>query len=158
MDGSGIKDMLGTIYGENAIQHIMSGKAVQRALRGHLLLDQCLTQQLVDKVICDNPGFENMLQELEELYIQTVTGGTALHSFNSSACLSEIAHVLSTKGNELATHSDTSKLWVSYQKMLKIARELIEADSRGSWTMHLHCYGWTCKLSEISLPLPPVHE
>jgi hypothetical protein len=43
MDGSGIKEILGTIYGENAVQHIMTGKAVQRALRGHLHLDQCLT-------------------------------------------------------------------------------------------------------------------
>ncbi|CAB3998646.1 Hypothetical predicted protein [Paramuricea clavata] len=51
MDGRGIKEILGTIYGENAVQHVMTGKAVQRALRGHLL-DQCLTQQVVDKVTC----------------------------------------------------------------------------------------------------------
>jgi len=51
MDGSGIKEILGTIYGDNAVQHIMTGKAV----RGHLLLDQCLTQQVADKVLCDHP-------------------------------------------------------------------------------------------------------
>jgi arginine repressor len=28
MDGSGIKEILGTIYGENTVQHIMTGKAV----------------------------------------------------------------------------------------------------------------------------------
>lgn len=43
MDGSEINEILGTIIAENAVQHIMPRKAVQRALRGHLFLDQCLT-------------------------------------------------------------------------------------------------------------------
>ena len=43
MDGSGLKDILETIYGENAVAHMMSGKAVQRSFRGHLLISQCLT-------------------------------------------------------------------------------------------------------------------
>jgi len=138
MDGSGIKEILGTIYGENAVQHIMSGKAVQRALRGHLLLDQCLTQQVLDKVISDDPSFANLLQELEKLYVQTVTGDATLHSVSASPCLSEIVQALSTKGNELSARSNTSKLWLSYQQMLRVARELIEADRTGSWSMHLH--------------------
>lgn len=138
MDGSGIKEILGTIYGENAVQHIMTGKAVQRALRGHLLLDQCLTQQVADKAICDDPGFANLSQELEQLYAQTVAGDTDLHSLIPSACLSEIVHLLSTKRNELSAHSSTSKLWLNYQQMVGVARELIEADRTGSWLMHLH--------------------
>ena len=67
MDGSEIKEILGTIYGDNAVQHIMTGKAIQRAVRGHLLLDQCLTQKVADKVLCDHPGFADQLQELEQL-------------------------------------------------------------------------------------------
>ena len=31
MDGSGLKEILETVYGENAVAHMMSGKAVQRA-------------------------------------------------------------------------------------------------------------------------------
>ena len=37
---------------KNAVLHIMSGKAVQRAFRGHLI-DHGLTQQIIDKVITD---------------------------------------------------------------------------------------------------------
>lgn len=47
MAGSGIKEIWEAIYSENAMLHIMSGKAVQQALRGHLI-DQCLTKQVVD--------------------------------------------------------------------------------------------------------------
>ena len=97
LDGSGIKEILGTIYGANAVQHIMTGKAVQRAVRGHLLLDQCLTQQVADKVLCDHPGFADLLQELEQLYARTLTGDSDLNSVITSTCLSEIVHLLSTK-------------------------------------------------------------
>ena len=37
MDGSGLKDVLETIYAENAVVHMMSGKAVQHSFRGYLL-------------------------------------------------------------------------------------------------------------------------
>ena len=138
LNGSGIKEILGTIYGENAVQHIMTGKAVQRAVRGHLLLDQCLTQQVTDKVLCDHPGFADLLQELEQLYARTLTGDSDLNLVITSTCLSEIVHLLATKRNELSAHSLTSKLWLNYQQMVGIARELIEADRTGSWLMHLH--------------------
>jgi hypothetical protein len=36
MDGSGLKEILDTVYSENAIVHMMRGKAVQREFRGHL--------------------------------------------------------------------------------------------------------------------------
>ncbi|CAB3992866.1 Hypothetical predicted protein [Paramuricea clavata] len=138
LDGSGIKEILGTIYGENAVQHIMTGKAVLRALRGHLLLDQCLTQQVVDKVLSDRPDFVNLLQKLEELYEQEVPGHSDLDSLISSSCLSEIAQILSSKEGELSAHSATAKLWLIYQQMIRTARELIKADRTGSWLMHLH--------------------
>ena len=87
LDGSGIKEILGTIYGDNAVQHIMTGKAVQRAVRVHLLLDQYLTQQVADKVLCDNPGCADLLQELEQLYARTLTGDSDLNSVITSTCL-----------------------------------------------------------------------
>ena len=42
MEGTGLKNILETVYGENAVVHMMTGKAVQRALWGHLLVDKCL--------------------------------------------------------------------------------------------------------------------
>lgn len=59
MDGSGLKDILGTIFGQNAAALIMSGKTVQRALRGHLL-DHCLTDQIISKIIDSEPGLVRM--------------------------------------------------------------------------------------------------
>lgn len=49
-DGSGIKEILGTIYGEHGVQQIMTGNAVQRDARGNLHLEQCLTQQVTNSL------------------------------------------------------------------------------------------------------------
>ena len=38
MKGSGFEEILGVLYGKNTVEHIMSGKAYARALRGHVLL------------------------------------------------------------------------------------------------------------------------
>lgn len=41
MEGSGLEEVLQTIYGPNTGKQIMTGKAVSRAFRGHMLVD-CL--------------------------------------------------------------------------------------------------------------------
>ena len=45
--GSGLKDALQTIYGRNTVEHMISGKAVSRALRGHFLTESALTTKLL---------------------------------------------------------------------------------------------------------------
>ena len=100
---SGINEILGTVYGENAVLHILSGKAVQRALRGHLLIDQCLTQQVLNEIIRDDPDFEKLMTEIECLYMQTLTGNITLNSIASSACLGAIDQALFDKRNEFST-------------------------------------------------------
>ena len=38
MDGSGLSEGMEAIFGGNAVKHIMSGKVISRALRGHILV------------------------------------------------------------------------------------------------------------------------
>ena len=138
MDGSGLKDIMETVYGENAVAHMMSGKAVQRAFRGHLLVDQCLTRQIVAKIMEDDPDFHEQLEELERLYTLMESGECTLESLSKSGCIRRIDQSVSNKKDELAAASKTGALWVNYQKMVGIARTLVAADRMGSWEMHLH--------------------
>ena len=57
MEGTGLKDILEAVYGENAVVHMMTGKSVQRAFRGHLLIAKCLHYMIVAEVIPENPDF-----------------------------------------------------------------------------------------------------
>jgi len=50
MAGSGLKDVLELVYASNAVEHMLSGKAVERAVRGHFLIDTTLNAMLVARV------------------------------------------------------------------------------------------------------------
>ena len=52
--------------------------------------------------------------------------------------IQRIVNTLASKKCDLSNSSKTSKLWLNYQQMLGVAKELIEADRTGSWKMHLH--------------------
>lgn len=51
MKWSGLEDALGTIYGENAVSHMISGKAVSRTIRGHFLVQAALVNKLMAAVL-----------------------------------------------------------------------------------------------------------
>ena len=47
MSGSGLHEPLETIYANNAVTHMPTGKTVQRAFRGLLLVDSALSVMIV---------------------------------------------------------------------------------------------------------------
>ena len=49
MAGSGLQEVLQVAYAENAVKHMLSGKAIARAIRGHLLVYAALNAMLMAK-------------------------------------------------------------------------------------------------------------
>ena len=49
MSGSGLREVLEVIYSSNTVAHMLSGKALARAVRGHMLVDSALNAMLVSK-------------------------------------------------------------------------------------------------------------
>ena len=49
MAGSGLHEVLDLIYASKAVDHILSGKAIARAVRAHLLVDAALNTLLASK-------------------------------------------------------------------------------------------------------------
>ena len=66
MEGTDLKNILETVCAENAVVYMMTGKAVQRALRGHLLVDKCLHSQLIKEVVKDNLEIQTLLDQAED--------------------------------------------------------------------------------------------
>ena len=48
MKGSGIEELFAETHAANSVVHMMSGKAVSRALRAHLLTGSALTTLLIE--------------------------------------------------------------------------------------------------------------
>jgi len=47
MAASGLKELLELIYVSTAVEHILTGKAISRAVRAHLVLDAVLNVSLL---------------------------------------------------------------------------------------------------------------
>ena len=47
MAGSGLQDVLESFYASNTVVHMLSGKAIARAIRGHFMVDAVLNALLL---------------------------------------------------------------------------------------------------------------
>ncbi len=65
MAGSGLKEVMSQIYAEGSVDHMLSGKAVSRSVRGHLLTDTAL-RILVTSEMLDVPVPKVFEQQTEE--------------------------------------------------------------------------------------------
>ena len=137
MEGTGLTNILEVVYGENAVVHMMTGKSVQRAFRGHLLVDKCLHQLIVDSVVADNTEFESLIDDVEEMYSSLLKDDITLASLVTSPTVASVSKELETQKSKIRAQSKTSQLWLGYQQMLGVARELIKADRTASWLSHL---------------------
>ena len=94
MNGTGLKDILQVIYGENAVQHVLTGKAVQRAIRGHLLVNKRLGQMIVSDLANGMPEFAMLLAESEEQFSLLLKEQISLESVITSHIFGQINQVL----------------------------------------------------------------
>ena len=51
MSASGLRSVLQLVYAENTVTHMLSGKAYDRAIRGHLLVDAALNTLLAERIL-----------------------------------------------------------------------------------------------------------
>ena len=92
MAGMGLKRILEEIYGENALVHMMTGKSVQRAFRGHLLVTKCLNQMIVSEVLDDHPNLGSLVDKAEDIYESSVNGVSPRAPKNHSHRLTTFVH------------------------------------------------------------------
>lgn len=178
MAGSGLKDLLETVYGERPVVHMLSGKAVQRSFRGHLLIDRCLNEMVVSELAEEDSEFASLVTNSEEEYKSCLACDSELNSDKLSETHKLTKDKLCEKRDKIAARSKTSKLWFGYQCMVKIARNLIRADRSGSWNLHLQtvadclpifaaaghynylksAYLYLQSMNELDVKQPIVHE
>ena len=86
MENSGLTNVLEQIYGENTVQHMLTGKAYSRALRGHLIVDTALNTLIVDVLKLTVDSSTELLQHSDEIYQQFLKGSIASEEIETS-CL-----------------------------------------------------------------------
>ena len=137
MNGSGIRNLLEVIYGENPVTHILTGKAVDRAVRSYMLLDNCLNYIIIDKILMTNPTFQEELEKLEVVYESSIDGNSVRDFLGqeSQDLMKSINTSFEAKKDELGDFQ-TAQLWFAFQRMMDL--DLFYADRTGDWEMHLN--------------------
>ena len=171
MEGSGLRTALEEVYAPLAVNHMLSGKAYARALRGHLLVSSALLSLCFEDFIGNLTAEE--LQQLRNIY----------NSSNpEEKCNETVAEKLMKFYNEkearLSATSRTSKLWFSYLRYINVVQMFIEAERTHNWLQHVHAtklmlnlyaatghnnYAKTCRLylqsiSTLEDKYPDIHE
>ena len=150
------------MYASQAVNHMLSGKAVERALRGHLLVEKALYALIISNHTgmdlpvmkqdvdqnetsreanerCENStsipaDFDVALSLFEDLLNEKAT----VFDICESQILKNLEDELN-KARELLTDSRTGKLWIQYCDMIKLLKQFIKGERTGNWDLHLQC-------------------
>ena len=135
MEGSGLVEALQCCFGLNAITHMLSGKAVKRAIRGHFLMDSALQVVLLKNFVMPAEDVD----DLRQLYEDVVQHRAQIAVIAQSAIVSKIKAWLDQQHRSLSGESRTAKLWLQYCMYVDIVKSFIRAERLGDWELHLSC-------------------
>ena len=135
MAGSGIEELLAEVYAENSVEHMLSGKAVSRSLRGHVLVESSLKDLLFDLIAED---FDIDVQPLKEFveHMEKEKDLSRIHSFLKSQVMVDKNSAFEEISIKLE-YQRTSKLWLLYLQYISILKKFILAERTSNWQLHL---------------------
>lgn len=131
MAGSGLKEVLMTIYADHSVDKLLNGHAYSRAVRAHILLNLVLASILLDSVHFteeERTEIENMLTESDRSIIMFTTDN---HTYQMLRDKFKVAI------DKLEGNGPTSKLWIQYFRMSTLIKLFIQAERMGDWKLHL---------------------
>ena len=159
MSASGLQHILELVYASNTVVHMLTGKAIARAVRAHLLVDAALNGLLLasalgvplpsqsnsedeeaDEAISEETvatvGTNRNLDEAYALYESLMEETISADDVCRSDVIQRITTILEEKIDSLKS-SRTASLWLQYMKMVDILRQYIRAERTGNWALHL---------------------
>lgn len=132
MGGSGLKELLTTIYAGQSVDKIMNGHAYSRAVRAHILTNLTLASIVFDEVNMtpvERDEIENLLRGTERSLIlspEEIDSYQMLKGKFKSAL------------KKIEANGPTSELWVQYFRMTTLIKLFIQAERAGDWNLHLY--------------------
>ena len=146
MKGSGFSECVQVVYGENAVQLIVSGKAIARALKGHFLLQSALRLQIIRLLQQEEMISEEDLNTLKSLHEHIIDEKSHDENIINCEIIEKLNCALEKLIDRLGESSRTAKLWIQYIRYIDIVKYFIAAKRTGNWQNHL---GSTAKMLNL---------
>ncbi|XP_037043653.1 uncharacterized protein LOC119079700 [Bradysia coprophila] len=138
MTGTGLQECLETVYAPNSVIHMLSGKAIQRAVRGHFLVSTAVNALITKKAesILPKIDWNTLFAESADLYDQLISLQLDSDELCSNKLLKSLTQHFTEIKNKLLDHR-TAKLWIQYIEMVDLLRDFIRSERTGNWKLHL---------------------
>jgi len=161
MTGSGLEELLECMYASTTVTHMLSGKAIARAIRGHTLVSGALYCKLTQQAFglpsiqhdeCHTHNQESttpedthddkteipldVLRSAADLYDQVMSKESSVDSLENSEILQTISQKLEVEKKALSKRR-TARLWLQYVDMVHILLTFIKAERTGNWDLHV---------------------
>ncbi|CAG2238772.1 unnamed protein product [Mytilus edulis] len=165
MEGSGITELLETVYAPNAVTHMTSGKAIARAVRAHFLIDTALTSIILshiygiplpdeienetgtndinpanyintDSTDINADDLSDELHEADAMLDELLKGDISVEKACDDVLIDQIK---SRIDNFRKSHKSyrTSQLWFQYMDMIDILRRFIKAEKTSGHNLYV---------------------
>ena len=108
MENTGLSNILKVVYKEHTAPHMMKGKAISRGLRGHMIVDQCLSTLLANIFMEETQN--TMKEQLSILFSSLKAGEVEIDNVIRTDVLCEISNKFETKKNNLKKTSKTAMM------------------------------------------------
>ena len=131
---SGMGDALKLICAENKVPYLLSGKTVDRAIKGHqmadILLNTILLEDIMGSTYIDSDSIKHLLQEAAK-------GNLGFNNITYSEVLKMIQQKLNQQLSTF-TSNHTAKLWMSHYLYLNdLLRQHLRSARLGNSKLHL---------------------
>ena len=139
MKGSGLEDLLGDVYAENSIPHILSGKAIARSLRACMSVQSALMTLMIQNIKEEHPDLSE-LAEIEKFHSSILDGihnDNTFEKLTTSHGFQKVTKMVQDLKTKLASQSRTSKLWLLYIDYVDVVKMFIFAERTSDWELHL---------------------
>lgn len=128
MAGSGLKELLCTIFACNSVDKILSGHAFARGIRGHFLIHDVLGQILIREAHFS----DDVCEEMKNLLLSHDNTWPFENELIQKLMNAFDAHV-----KEVGDRGATAKLWIQYFEMVALIKKFIAAERMGNWFLHI---------------------
>ena len=111
MQVSGLSEALGSIYGENTVNKMLSGKSIARALRGLFLTETALTTEIQELLLSGN-AIDQQDIDCVQNEINKLRNGDITIEYIDPNKITKITKAFENRMMELSNISRTAMLWI----------------------------------------------
>lgn len=132
MSGSGLADVLAICYAKCSVVKMLQGHAYARAIRGHNLV-----YLSVCKLILAEIDFSPTEIDFLQTFTNHILKEDAFCDVESSLPLKSIVKKFLEKMKDIEKRGKTAKLWISYMRMVVIAKSFTRSEKMGRFKEQL---------------------